>query len=283
MGGRFDRITAFVVMDYLRPARWDLANAFILGNSWRLHQWLHSTSIRPRLYRASTHAAAKCSATPLVDFFAEQRIGWQLLNCRVKRHFTLAGTVDAIVEHVQQRLASHQPQPLCMADRVGERMALTALYLIQLLPLSTESNAIWRCYCCIPISHRRFMMAISLFRRYRWIFRTGSRIYQPYTRLIGQAVWRSAPATAQKRWIGCLRYRYSPCRIRAIRHFSLHETQQGKAARSQEHDNNDRQNMSAENCKRWYGAAPRYVTLSASRVSPSAFCFSRSTDLPRLT
>lgn len=48
-------------------------------------------------------------ATPLVDFFAEQRIGWQL-ELAAEKGITF-GNIDAIVEHVQQRLASHQPQP----------------------------------------------------------------------------------------------------------------------------------------------------------------------------
>lgn len=47
-------------------------------------------------------------ATPLVDFFAEQRIGWQLELAAEKG--LAFGNIDAIVEHIQQRLASHQPQ-----------------------------------------------------------------------------------------------------------------------------------------------------------------------------
>lgn len=42
-------------------------------------------------------------------FFAEQRIGWQL-ELAAEKGITF-GNIDAIVEHVQQRLASHQPQP----------------------------------------------------------------------------------------------------------------------------------------------------------------------------
>ncbi|HCQ3624620.1 TPA: fructosamine kinase family protein [Escherichia coli] len=42
-------------------------------------------------------------------FFAEQRIGWQLELAAEKG--IAFGNIDAIVEHIQQRLASHQPQP----------------------------------------------------------------------------------------------------------------------------------------------------------------------------
>lgn len=41
--------------------------------------------------------------------FAEQRIGWQLELAAEKG--IAFGNIDAIVDHVQQRLSSHQPQP----------------------------------------------------------------------------------------------------------------------------------------------------------------------------
>ncbi|QUJ02247.1 fructosamine kinase family protein [Salmonella enterica subsp. enterica] len=57
----------------------------------------------------------------------------------------------------------------------------------------------------IPISHRRFMTAISPFLPLPLDF-DRQPIYQLYTRLIGQAVWRSAPLLRKSDAIGCLRY-----------------------------------------------------------------------------
>jgi fructosamine-3-kinase len=56
-------------------------------------------------------------------FFAEQRIGWQLeLAAEKGMEF---GNIDAIVEHIHQRLASHQPQPsLLHGDLWSDNCAL---------------------------------------------------------------------------------------------------------------------------------------------------------------
>ncbi len=159
-----------------------------LGNSWRActngATNLNSASI---LTTRSLPRRSRIPATPLVDFFAEQRIGWQL-ELAAEKGITF-GNIDAIVEHVQQRLASHQPQPsLCMAiyGRRTARLALTAPISSIQPAIGATENAIWRCCRCIPISHRRFMTAISPFRRYRWIFSTGSRFTSSTPCLIGQ-------------------------------------------------------------------------------------------------
>ncbi|EYI06702.1 hypothetical protein SEEH4541_07240 [Salmonella enterica subsp. enterica serovar Heidelberg str. N4541] len=82
-----------------------------LGNSWRActngATNLNSASILitrslPRRSRIPGNAVGRL-------FFAEQRIGWQL-ELAAEKGITF-GNIDAIVEHVQQRLASHQPQP----------------------------------------------------------------------------------------------------------------------------------------------------------------------------
>ncbi|PVN19431.1 fructosamine kinase family protein, partial [Salmonella enterica] len=106
-----DRDYSFLVMDYLSPRPLDAHNAFILGQQLaRLHQW----SDQPQFGLDFDNAL---STTPQPNtwqrrwstFFAEQRIGWQL-ELAAEKGITF-GNIDAIVEHVQQRLASHQPQP----------------------------------------------------------------------------------------------------------------------------------------------------------------------------
>lgn len=221
-----DRDYSFLVMDYLSPRPLDAHNAFILGQQLaRLHQW----SDQPQFGLDFDNAL---STTPQPNtwqrrwstFFAEQRIGWQL-ELAAEKGITF-GNIDAIVEHVQQRLASHQPQPSLLHGDLWSancRLALTAPISSIQPAIGATENAIWRCCRCIPISHRRFMMAISPFRRYRWIFSTGSRFTSSTPCLIGQGCLAvSTWLLRKKRWIGCLRYRYSPCRIRAIRHFSVY-------------------------------------------------------------
>ncbi|MCU6406020.1 fructosamine kinase family protein, partial [Enterobacter quasiroggenkampii] len=101
----------FLVMDYLPPRPLDAHSAFILGQQIaRLHQW----SDQPQFGLDFDNAL---STTPQPNtwqrrwstFFAEQRIGWQLELAAEKG--IAFGNIDAIVEHIQQRLASHQPQP----------------------------------------------------------------------------------------------------------------------------------------------------------------------------
>ncbi len=106
-----DRDYSFLVMDYLPPRPLDAHSAFILGQQIaRLHQW----SDQPQFGLDFDNAL---STTPQPNtwqrrwstFFAEQRIGWQLELAAEKG--IAFGNIDAIVEHIQQRLASHQPQP----------------------------------------------------------------------------------------------------------------------------------------------------------------------------
>lgn len=106
-----DRDYSFLVMDYLPPRPLDAHSAFILGQQIaRLHQW----SDQPQFGLDFDNSL---STTPQPNtwqrrwstFFAEQRIGWQLELAAEKG--IAFGNIDAIVEHIQQRLASHQPQP----------------------------------------------------------------------------------------------------------------------------------------------------------------------------
>ncbi len=93
------------------PRPLDAHNAFILGQQLaHLHEW----SDQPQFGLDFDNAL---STTPQPNtwqrrwstFFAEQRIGWQLELAAEKG--IAFGNIDAIVEHVQQRLSSHQPQP----------------------------------------------------------------------------------------------------------------------------------------------------------------------------
>ena len=89
-----DRDYSFLVMDYLPPRPLDAHSAFILGQQIaRLHQW----SDQPQFGLDFDNAL---STTP-------QPNTWQ----RRWSTFFAFGNIDAIVEHIQQRLASHQPQP----------------------------------------------------------------------------------------------------------------------------------------------------------------------------
>ncbi|WP_318386582.1 fructosamine kinase family protein, partial [Enterobacter sp.] len=106
-----DRDYSFLVMDYLPCRPLDAHNAFLLGQQLaRLHQW----SDQPQFgldfdNDLSTTPQPNAWQRRWSTFFAEQRIGWQLeLAAEKGLEF---GNIDAIVEHIQQRLASHQPQP----------------------------------------------------------------------------------------------------------------------------------------------------------------------------
>lgn len=164
-----DRDYSFLVMDYLPPRPLDAHSAFILGQQIaRLHQW----SDQPQFGLDFDNSL---STTPQPNtwqrrwstFFAEQRIGWQLELAAEKG--IAFGNIDAIVEHIQQRLASHQPQLLCCTAIYGPatvrwvRMART----FSTLPATgvTES-ATWRCYRCILNSRHKSMTAISQYPRY---------------------------------------------------------------------------------------------------------------------
>ncbi|ECK2023460.1 fructosamine kinase family protein, partial [Salmonella enterica subsp. houtenae] len=106
-----DRDYSFLVMDYLSPRLLDAHNAFILGQQLaRLHQWSEQPQFGLDFDNAlSTTPQPNTWQRRWSTFFAEQRIGWQL-ELAAEKGITF-GNIDAIVEHVQQRLASHQPQP----------------------------------------------------------------------------------------------------------------------------------------------------------------------------
>lgn len=164
-----DRDYSFLVMDYLPPRPLDAHSAFILGQQIaRLHQW----SDQPQFGLDFDNAL---STTPQPNtwqrrwstFFAEQRIGWQLELAAEKG--IAFGNIDAIVEHIQQRLASHQPQPsLLHGDLWSGNCALGPdgrTFSTRPVTGVTES-ATWRCYRCILNSRHKSMTAISQYPRY---------------------------------------------------------------------------------------------------------------------
>lgn len=221
-----DRDYSFLVMDYLSPRPLDAHNAFILGQQLaRLHQW----SDQPQFGLDFDNAL---STTPQPNtwqrrwstFFAEQRIGWQL-ELAAEKGITF-GNIDAIVEHVQQRLASHQPQPsLLHGDLWSANCALgpdgpyifdPACYWgdrecdLAMLPLHTDQP---------PQIYDGYQSVSPL----PLDFLDRQPIYQLYTLLNRARLFGGQHlATAQKAMDRLLGYRYSPCRIRAIRHFSVY-------------------------------------------------------------
>ncbi len=106
-----DRDYSFLVMDYLPPRPLDAHSAFILGQQIaRLHQW----SDQPQ-FGLDFDNALSTTPQPNTRNVAGQRFllnnglagSWNWLQ---KKGIAF-GNIDAIVEHIQQRLASHQPQP----------------------------------------------------------------------------------------------------------------------------------------------------------------------------
>lgn len=106
-----DRDDSFLLLEYLPARPLDLHHAYLLGQQLaRLHQWSDqpqfgldfdnalSTTLQPNLWQRRWST-----------FFAEQRIGWQLEIAAEKG--LEFGDIDAIVDTVQQALATHQPQP----------------------------------------------------------------------------------------------------------------------------------------------------------------------------
>ena len=98
-------------MEYLPPRPLDAHNAFLLGQQLaHLHEW----SDQPQFgldfdNDLSTTPQPNAWQRRWSNFFAEQRIGWQLeLAAEKGMEF---GDIDAIVNHIQQRLSGHQPQP----------------------------------------------------------------------------------------------------------------------------------------------------------------------------
>ena len=104
------RDASFLLLEYIPPQPLSAEAGYQLGQQLaRLHQWSEqrqfgldfdnniTTTLQPNSWLRRWSL-----------FFAEQRIGWQLeLAAEKGLQF---GNIDAIVEHVQQRLAGHQPQ-----------------------------------------------------------------------------------------------------------------------------------------------------------------------------
>ena len=164
-------------VDFLPPRPLDAHNAFILGQQLaHLHEW----SDQPQFGLDFDNAL---STTPQPNtwqrrwstFFAEQRIGWQLELAAEKG--IAFGNIDAIVEHVQQRLSSHQPQPSLLHGDLWSGtapLARTARTSLTLPATGGTESVTWQCCRYIPISRRNSMTVISLFLRYHWIFSTDS-------------------------------------------------------------------------------------------------------------
>jgi fructosamine-3-kinase len=158
-----DRDYSFLVMEYLPPVRWMPITPSSSANSSRLHQW----SDQPQFgldfdNDLSTTPQPNAWQRRWSTFFAEQRIGWQLeLAAEKGLEF---GNIDAIVEHVQQRLASHQPQAsLLHGDLWSEtaRWGPTARISLTRPATGTES-AILPC-CRHPEQPPQIYDGISLF------------------------------------------------------------------------------------------------------------------------
>ena len=100
-----DRDYSFLVMDYLPPRPLDAHSAFILGQQLaHLHEWSDQPQFGLDFDNAlSTTPQPNAWQRRWSTFFAEQRIGWQLELAAEKG--IAFGNIDAIVEHVQQRLS----------------------------------------------------------------------------------------------------------------------------------------------------------------------------------
>jgi len=100
-----DRDYSFLVIEYLPPRPLDAHNAFLLGQQLaRLHQWSEQPQFGLDFDNdLSTTPQPNAWQRRWSTFFAEQRIGWQLELAAEKG--LAFGNIDAIVEHIQQRLA----------------------------------------------------------------------------------------------------------------------------------------------------------------------------------
>ena len=109
-------------------------------------------------------------------FFAEQRIGWQLeLAAEKGLEF---GNIDAIVEHVQQRLASHQPQAsLLHGDLWSDNCALgpNGPYIFDPACYWGDRECDLAMLPLHPEQPRKYMMAISQSPLCRPIFSSANR------------------------------------------------------------------------------------------------------------
>ncbi len=105
------RDNSFLLLEFLPQKALDAHSAYCLGQQIaHLHQWVGqpqfgldfdndlNTSPQPNSWQKRWSS-----------FFAEQRIGWQLQLAAEKGiNF---GSIDEIVERIQKKLNSHQPQP----------------------------------------------------------------------------------------------------------------------------------------------------------------------------
>lgn len=173
-----DRDYSFLVMEFLPARPLDAHNAFILGQQLaRLHQW----SDQPQFgldfdNDLSTTPQPNAWQRRWSTFFAEQRIGWQLeLAAEKGLEF---GNIDAIVEHIQQRLASHQPQPsLLHGDLWSDNCALGPDGPISSTrPVTGATGSVtWRCCHCTLSNRRKFTTGTSPCCLCRRVFLSASR------------------------------------------------------------------------------------------------------------
>ncbi|XPE50573.1 fructosamine kinase family protein [Shigella flexneri] len=153
-----DRDYSFLVMDYLHLVRWmRIAHLFLVSKLRVYINGVTNHNSASILIIALHNSTAQHLATSWSTFFAEQRIGWQL--DWQQRKGSLFGNIDAIVEHIQQRLASHQPQPsLLHGDLWSGNCALgpDGPYIFDPACYWVTESATWRCYRCILNSrHKR--------------------------------------------------------------------------------------------------------------------------------
>lgn len=110
-GAGSDRDYSFLLLEYLPIRPLDAHSGYIFGQQLaRLHQWsdqpqfgldfdnLLATSPQPNSWRRRW-----------AQFFAEQRIGWQL-QLAAERGISF-GNIDDIIAAAERRLQGHQPQP----------------------------------------------------------------------------------------------------------------------------------------------------------------------------
>lgn len=106
-----DRDYSFLLLEYLPPKPLDAHGAYCLGQQLaRLHQWSEQPQFGLDFDNdLSTTPQPNSWQRRWSQFFAEQRIGWQLQLAAEKG--MIFGDIDEIISLVQHRLQGHQPQP----------------------------------------------------------------------------------------------------------------------------------------------------------------------------
>ncbi len=115
-----DRDYSFLATDYSHLVRWmRIAHLFLVSKLRVYINGVTNHNLGLDLHNSlSTTPQPNTWQRRWSTFFAEQLIGWQLELAAEKG--IAFGNIDAIVEHIQQRLASHQPQPyLCCTAIYG--------------------------------------------------------------------------------------------------------------------------------------------------------------------